>query len=240
MKNQLRLSRRIVLYLLFVFICVGALIPTAVEAAVAYEGHAKAWGKRISVGFDHCLTIKSDGTVTAWGKNSRGQCNVPAGLKNVVAVSAGREHSLALKADGTVVAWGYNYYGQITIPAQAQGNVVAIAAGASVSMVLKADGTVYTWGSNDSGQCGSNGTTGVIAIDAGPGWGCLNTMVLKNNGSVQVWGNNSSGECNVPVLAQSNVVAISAGDNKIAALKSDGSIFVSGIVKIRCILYKVK
>jgi hypothetical protein len=39
------------------------------------------------------------GTVVAWGWNNYGQCNVPAGLSNVVAVAAGGYHSLALKVD---------------------------------------------------------------------------------------------------------------------------------------------
>ena len=40
----------------------------------------------------------------AWGDNSNGQTNVPAGLSNVVALGAGDHHNCALKADGTRVA----------------------------------------------------------------------------------------------------------------------------------------
>jgi len=39
------------------------------------------------------------GTVVAWGWNYYGQCNVPAGLSNVVAVAGDGYHSLALKVD---------------------------------------------------------------------------------------------------------------------------------------------
>src|SRR5688500_6193063 len=59
---------------------------------------------------------KSDGTVISWGYNFRRQTNVPAGLKNVLAVAAGDYHYLALKNDGTVVAWGWNEHGQATVP----------------------------------------------------------------------------------------------------------------------------
>ena len=48
------------------------------------------------------------GTVAAWGDDSQGQCDVPGGLSNVVAVAGGGAHSLALRADGTVAAWGDN------------------------------------------------------------------------------------------------------------------------------------
>jgi hypothetical protein len=36
------------------------------------------------------------GTVVAWGDDSYGQTNVPAGLSSVVAIAAGTYHSLAL------------------------------------------------------------------------------------------------------------------------------------------------
>ena len=77
--------------------------------------------------------------MTAWGYNTVGQTNVPAGLSNVVNVAAGHSHNLALKADGTVTAWGHNNYGQTNVPAGLN-HVVAVAAGQYHSMVLKADG----------------------------------------------------------------------------------------------------
>ena len=64
--------------------------------------------------------IKS-GTVVAWGDDSAGQTDVPAGLTGVVAVAAGDEFSLALKSDGTVVGWGATDadVGETKIPAAA-------------------------------------------------------------------------------------------------------------------------
>ena len=47
-------------------------------------------------------------TVLAWGRHDEGQCAVPPGLTNVVAISAGDAHSLVLKGDGTIEAWGLN------------------------------------------------------------------------------------------------------------------------------------
>ncbi len=92
------------------------------------------------------------GLVAAWGENVDGQCDVPAGLADVVAVEGGTYHSLALKADGTVIAWGANWDGQCDIPA-GLADVVAVAAGEYHSLALKADGTVITWGANWYGQC---------------------------------------------------------------------------------------
>ena len=42
--------------------------------------------------------------------------------------------------------------------------------------------------------------------------GGAHTVVLKTNGSVVAWGNNYYGQTTVPVAAQSNVVAVAAGD----------------------------
>jgi formylglycine-generating enzyme required for sulfatase activity len=57
-------------------------------------------------------------------------------------------------------------------------------------------------------------------------------MALKSNGSVLAWGRNDFGETDVPVAAQSGVVAIAAGGYMRAghsvALKSDGSVLAWG------------
>ncbi|MCM8824954.1 MAG: hypothetical protein NC937_02195, partial [Candidatus Omnitrophica bacterium] len=101
--------------------------------------------KAIVAGGWHTVALKGDGTVVAWGYNGYGQCNVPAGLTNVVAIAAGGAHTVALKGDGTVVAWGDNWYGQCDVPAGLT-NVVAIAAGGAHTVALKGDGTLVAWG----------------------------------------------------------------------------------------------
>ena len=81
------------------------------------------------------MALKTDGTVVAWGLNSSGQTDVPAGLVDVAAIAAGGRHTVALKADGTVVAWGFNDAGQTDVPAGLS-DVTAIAAGASHTVAL--------------------------------------------------------------------------------------------------------
>ena len=92
----------------------------------------------------HSLAVTADGTVVAWGYDSSGQCNVPAGLAGVVALAGGFEHSLALRSDGTVVAWGAGEpdnptdpfgFGQSAVP-PGLGGIVAIAAGDWQSVAL--------------------------------------------------------------------------------------------------------
>ena len=47
----------------------------------------------VAAGLDHCLALRSNGTVTAWGNDSFGACDVPLNLTNVVAISAGWSQS---------------------------------------------------------------------------------------------------------------------------------------------------
>lgn len=78
-------------------------------------------------------------SITAWGHNGYGQCNVPEG-NDFVAVEAGRYHSLALRSDRSLAAWGHNDYGQCDVP---EGDdFVAIAAGWYHSLALRSDGSL--------------------------------------------------------------------------------------------------
>jgi hypothetical protein len=96
----------------------------------------------IAAGVNHCLALKSDGSVISWGS----QTTVPAGLSNVVDIAAGSDQSLALRSDGTVVTWGAtNLYGRDQIP-RGLSNFVGIACGYYHSMAVLGDGSpVIKW-----------------------------------------------------------------------------------------------
>ena len=181
----------------------------------------RSGGPRMAAGIGHNVTVKSDGSVWAWGDNTRGQLGdgtttnrrspvkVPS-LTAVVAVAAGNYHTLALKSDGSVWAWGYNFYGQLgngttsantsnfsPVQVRELGSVVAVAAaGYGHSIALKADGSVWLWGLNYSGQLGDGTTTDRL----------LPTQVAGLTG----------------------VVAVAAGDSHTLAVKSDGSVWSWG------------
>ena len=130
--------------------------------------------------------------VVAWGNDAEGQCDVPPGLTNAVAVAGGVGFSVALRGDGTLLAWGDNTYGQSNVP-PGLSNAVAISAGPYHALALKADGTVVVWGDWWTGSSFlaatvPPGLTNLIAIAAG----AEHDLALRADGSMIAWGSGSA------------------------------------------------
>jgi Regulator of chromosome condensation (RCC1) repeat len=188
------------------------------SAPVAVSGASNVIA--ISAGYYFSLALKSDGTMLAWGSDSRGQLGddlpkadkptpVPVdGASNIVAIGAGTEHALALKSDGTMLSWGLDVDGQLgdnvqledhALPVAVMGiaGVVGIAVGNGHSLALKADGTVLAWGSDFGGQLGDN--------------------IPKVNKPTPV-----------PVNGASGVIAIAGGFFHSLAARADGTVLAWG------------
>ncbi len=169
------------------------------------------------------LALQGNGTAAAWGDDSAGQGDVPAGLTNVVAIAAGWLHSLALQANGTVAAWGFDDEDQTDVPAGLS-TVVAIAAGAYHTLALQSNGTVVAWGDNSYGQTNvPPGLSNVVAIAAGGSF----SLAVQANGAVVAWGDDTYGEIDVPA-GLTNAIAISAGDSYGLALQANGTVMAWG------------
>jgi alpha-tubulin suppressor-like RCC1 family protein len=195
--------------------------------------------RAVAAGNDFTVALLSDGTIAAWGDNRSGQLGDgatsmdsavavqvagPGGsgvLSGLVAVAAGSAHTVALRSDGTVWAWGDNEYGELgnntttgyganPCPVQVLGlngsgyltGVVAVAAGDEFTVALKSDGTVWAWGYNKFGQVGDGTTT-------------------NRSTPVQVVGPRGTGHL-------TGVVAVAAGEEPAAAVKSDGTVWCWG------------
>lgn len=150
----------------------------------------------VAPGAFHCVALRQDGNIVAWGSNAHGQLEIPESLTDVAAVCSGRHHSLALTRAGIVIGWGQDRFGQSCVPSTLN-DVVMIAAGRYHSLAMRSDGTVVAWGHNQFGQCEVPGelerVVNIFASDY-----C--SMALKSNGSVVQWGA-SSMEVAKPVQA---------------------------------------
>jgi alpha-tubulin suppressor-like RCC1 family protein len=193
---------------------------------------------KIAAGLLHTLAVRGDGSVWAWGNNTFGQLGVASTASCTFAFSAPQPC--------------------VTSPVQIPGisGVADIAGGGGHTLARLSDGTVWAWGDNSAGQLGDGTATtrsapapvasvsSVLQVAAGgnfctPGCGNGHSLVLKSDGTVWAWGSNDRGQLGdgtttivrrapVPVAGLNGVVAISAGMQHSAAIRSDGTVWSWG------------
>ena len=176
----------------------------------------------IAAGFSHNLAIKDNGTLWAWGDNSKGEC----GLGNTITpqttptqigtdsnwktISGGNLYSVAIKTDGTLWTWGFNNTNQlgnsttvdVYIPTQIGSDTdwKFISAGDTHCFAIKNDGTLWGWGDNTDSKLGNNSTIDLTVptqIGTDNDWkevlaGDYHGIGLKNDGSIWTWGLNNN------------------------------------------------
>lgn len=172
----------------------------------------------VAAGAEHSIGLRNDGTVAAWGSNSRHQLDVPAGMNGVVAIDAGENHSIALLADGTVVTWGGTIGGPVDQP-DGLDDVMAIAAGGNKNLALRSDGTVVMWPQAfDTVWDLPDDWSDIVAIGLGP----REPIALRRDGQVLVEGGPFGLKPAPPWLEGASSVAASARDGY--ALQVDGTL----------------
>jgi alpha-tubulin suppressor-like RCC1 family protein len=177
---------------------------------------------QISLGGGHCLALKTDGSLWAWGQNDCGQ--VGDGTTNDVfspkridsandwkAISAGAVSSYALKEDRSLFGWGGGDFApgvkEFTPISAIKGsppcridpgsNWVSVSAGDFFVLALKADGTVWI---------GGHGARSVVRQESIP----------------------VSGEPLTRVGERSNYAELFAGGGSFFARQRDGRLFACG------------
>ena len=209
-------------------------IGNAPEKSLVIPGFRTFLLETISIGSHHNCALKSDGTVSCWGRGSSGQLgnglnvnkNYPVGvisgqgssnpLKDIVQVSSGSYYTCALKSDGTVNCWGNGLHGQLGDGANGDKNY-------PVGVI--------------SGQGSSDPLSSIVQVGSGADYNC----VLKSDGTVNCWGDGSNGQLgnglnvnkNYPVGVISgqgssnplkDIVQVSSGSYHNCVLKSDGTV----------------
>ncbi|MDD5397204.1 MAG: fibronectin type III domain-containing protein, partial [Candidatus Moranbacteria bacterium] len=194
-----------------------AQFPTKVKN---FDGNGELSGViAIAAGNGYSLALKDDGTIWAWGSNSKGQLgngtNVDSNLpvqvsiaRQVSIVSSGvdSETTLVVTSDGNVWAWGEGSLGQLgngtsadsNVPVQVSGisNVTSINGGKNRSVALKQDKSVWAWGNNSSGELGD--------------------------------GTNDASNVPVQVSNLTGISSISGGSDHSLAIKTNGTIWAWG------------
>ncbi|VXC67480.1 RCC1-repeats containing protein [Arthrobacter sp. 9V] len=135
--------------------------------------------RSIATNGNTAYALRSDGTVWAWGNNTKGQQgqghtfgtgHTPLqvqSLTDVTQISGGGSSGYALKSDGSVWAWGYNGEGQlgngttvdspVPVKVSSLNGVLHIVGTSYGALALRDDGTVWAWGHNGLGLL-ANGT----------------------------------------------------------------------------------
>ena len=199
-----------------------------------YAGGANATGS---------LAVNSTG-----GSGSSGKVDLP----NIRTVATNGSVSLFLEKDGTLCGAGSlglaGHSGLDSVPYQIPGvaHAAAISAGGLLAAV-DSSGNVIAWGNNPSGMSGDGTATSidspttiltgakVIAI------GATHSVALKLDGTVVVAGGNTYGQLGLgsigspasnwtPVPGLSNISFVAAGGLYSLFLRTDGALFVSGMI----------
>ena len=189
----------------------------------------------IAAGSNHCLVIKEDGSLWAWGNNMYGQIG-----DSTISVYEW------ITIDPVLVTDNNKY-----TPVKIMDSVLSVFAGEGNSFAIKEDGSLWAWGNNEYGKLG-NGTRGqwddcsitptkimddVVQVSAGRN----HTMAIKTDGSLWAWGSNFFGQLgngrtentwsiyyDKPIKIMDSVVLVSTGEEHTMAIKTDGSLWAWG------------
>ncbi|XRB24369.1 U-box domain-containing protein [Pseudoscourfieldia marina] len=141
--------------------------------------------------------------------NNRPQMVEDAGIERA-SLACGDCHTVVVTSDGAVYTWGRGEYGQLghgdasdqhtptRVEALASVSVRALACGSRHTAALTSDGAVYTWGHGAFGELGHSDTSSQLT------------------------------PTRVDALASVSVRALACGVMHMAALTSDGAVYMSG------------
>ncbi|MCQ2433204.1 MAG: hypothetical protein MJ175_11430, partial [Clostridia bacterium] len=179
----------------------------------------------VAAGEEHIVCLHADGTVSAFGDNTYGQCGTKK-WKNIVAIAAGKRFTVGLCADGTLVACGSNKCGQCDVSEYR--NVTDIAACNQTTVMRFSDGTIHIQGEGSMGLADANRLSDINRIRAGA------TAILaeKNDGTLTLCGTGITGNYG-NVSSWKNVKDFAVGDLCLACINANGKTVTVGSTRVK-------
>ena len=178
-----------------------------------------AYQRLIGAGYSHSAVVHKDGSVTAVGDNSYGQCDT-GDWSGIIGLAVGGNHTIGMTYDGFLVASGNNEYGQCDVSGWT--DIVSVATGDGHTVALKANGRVIARGNNEYGQCDVQEWSDIVQIAVSAN----HTIGLKKDGTVLAVGWNDYGQCSVE--GETDVLYIATGERNTVLVKYDGSVTAVG------------
>jgi len=199
--------------------------------------------KYVSSTYTHCVAVKTDGTMWAWGNaegigGNSGIGNTPLQItgNDWKTAEAGQGYILAIKNDGTLWAWGDFFNTNTFLQVGFGADWASISANKGSTnqgnyryfLLTKTDGSLYAWGNDNYEQLGnglgiSSNTVPELISSAnwiGTAASKHGSFAIKDDGTFWVWGNtcmdlqdNCATNTVVPSPVQYACTALSVAEN---------------------------
>ena len=179
--------------------------------------------RTLSAGGEHTCSVRSDGTLWCWGRNTWGAVGngqtgpgpkAPARIGSSSAwssVAAGGASTCGIRESGALFCWGLNNQGQVgdgttklrKSPVQigSATDWSQVSLGWFTSCGLRTDGSAWCWGDNSAGQLAgaSGGLRPQPTRIPGEGWSSISVggwhvCGIKGDGTLWCWGRNTFGQ----------------------------------------------
>ncbi len=146
--------------------------------------------RTVAIGDLHTVVLHTDGTVSAYGDNDSGQCEVSQ-WNDIQQVDTGYAYTAGLTTDGTIVFAGAENCNPREFTQWKR--ITEIAAGNSFLVARDESGETYATGENKQGECNVNAWKNMISIAAGYD----HTIGICDTGEIFATGYNGKGQCNI-------------------------------------------